>query len=196
MSIVVNVISNRSSWIASDGLQRDSKTGKIIRDDLHKFEILNPHLCIGYTGCYEHVQQVVAKLKDLYQYIGKDIGKAFTDSAARYTKFLLDEAVRKIDGFDAQFVLTGTLSSRQIVSYIVKTGQPNQEFICAPGEFKYVILNNRCVGNLGQMIQRNGRGNVITEDSILAGMRDLIRDTARYDKSVNTRISIHRIDIE
>lgn len=62
------------------------------------------------------------------------------------------------------------------------------------GGHRFIILNNLCLGNLEKMILRRSHRGSITEDSILAGMRDLIRDTARYDKSVNTHMMYHRID--
>lgn len=195
MSIVINVISNRSSWIASDGLQRDATTGRVIKEDLQKFEILNPHLCIGYTGRYEHARKVVDCLKAECP----DIECATSILAAQYTKAIVDEAVRQLDRldetFDAQFVVTGALENHQIASYTIKQDQKIEEFSCAPGEYKYIILNQKCLGNLEKMILRRSHHNCGTENAILAGIRDLIRDTARYDNSVNTHMASHRIDV-
>lgn len=191
VSIVINIFSNCSSWIASDGLQRDSITGSIVNTDLQKFEVLNPHLCIGYTGCYEHARKVVDYLKVECP----NIEIATSDLAARYTKALVDEAVRQFIGFDAQFVVTGALSTHQIASFTIKREKGIEAFLCAPGQYKYVILNNLCHGNLEEMILRRSHHGIITESSILAGMRDLIQDTASYDKSVNTHMAYHRIGI-
>lgn len=190
MSIVINVISNRSSWIASDGLQRDTATGRIINTDLQKFEVLNPYLCIGYTGCYEHARKVVDYLKVECP----NIELATADLAAQYTKALVDEAVRQFSGFDAQFVVTGALFNHQIASFAIKREKAIETFSCKPGEHKFIILNDRCLGSLEKMILRRSHGGPIGESSILAGMRDLIRDTARYDNSVNTHMAYHRID--
>ena len=190
VSIVINVISNRSSWIASDGLQRDTATGRVVNTDLQKFEVLNTHLCIGYTGCYEHARKVVDYLK----LECPNIEIATSDLAARYTKALVDEAVRQFSGFNAQFVVTGTLSNHQIASFAIKRERAIESFSCAPGKYKFIILNNLCLGNLEKMILRRSHGGNITESSILAGMRDLIRDTARYDNSVNTHMAFHRVD--
>lgn len=190
MSLVINVFSNCNSWIASDGLQRDSITGNIVNTDLQKFEVLNPHLCIGYTGYYEHARKVVDYLKVECP----NIEIATSDLAARYTKALVDEAVRQFSGFNAQFVVTGTLSNHQIASFAVKREKGIEAFLCEPGEYKYVILNNLCHGNLEEMILRRSPHGIITESAILAGMRDLIRDTARYDNSVNTHMAFHRVD--
>ena len=190
MSIVINVISNTSSWIASDGLHRDSSTGNIINADLQKFEILNPHLCIGYTGCYEDARKVVDYLKVECP----QIERATSDLAAQYTKALLDEAVRQVSSFDAQFVVTGTLATHQIASFAIKREKEIEALLCAPGEYRFVILNNLCFGSLEKMILRRSRHGIITESAILAGMRDLIRDTARYDNSVNTHMHYHRVD--
>lgn len=190
MSIVINVISNRSSWIASDGLQRDVATGRVVNTDLQKFEVLNPHLCIGYTGCYEDARKVVDYLKVECP----NIEIATSDLAARYAKALVDEAVRQFSGFDAQFVVTGTLSNHQIASFVIKRENAIEKFSCAPGEYQFIILNNLCLGNLEKMILRRSHRGSITEASILAGMRDLIRDTARYDTSVNTHMVYRRID--
>ena len=190
MSIVVNVISNRSSWIASDGLQADKETGKTIRTDLQKFEVLNPHLCIGYTGTYEHARKVVDYLKVECP----NIELATADLAAQHVKALVDEAVRQFNGFDAQFVVTGTLSDHRIASFVIKRENAVEAFYVHQGGHRFIILNNLCLGNLEKMILRRSHRGSITEDSILAGMRDLIRDTARYDKSVNTHMMYHRID--
>lgn len=192
MSIVINVFSGTSSWIASDGLQLDTATGRIVRTDLQKYEILNPHLCIGYTGCYEHARRIVDYLKQLCP----NIDQAYADLAAQCTKALLDEATRQVKGFDAQFVLTGTIQSGQLVSYTVKNGQGIKLFACKPDEYMFIILHNHCTGNLGQMIQRRSQDGNITENAILAGIHDLIRDTARYDRSVNTHMTFHRIDAQ
>lgn len=191
MSIVINVIFNQTSWIASDGLQRDAENGRVLRTDLQKYEILNPHLCIGYTGCYEHARKVVSYLKVECP----DIESATSTLAAKYTKALVDEAVCQFSDFDAQFVVTGTSENRKIASYTIKRDHKIEEFSCSSGECKYIILNRNCTGNLESMILRRSHRNGITENAILHGMRDLIRDTARYDNSVNTYMHYHRIDI-
>ncbi len=192
MSIVINVLSHTSSWIASDGLQLDSETGRVIRTDLQKYEILNPHLCIGYTGCYEHARQIVDYLKQLCP----NIGEAYADLAVQYIKAIFDEATRQVEGFNAQFVLTGALPTHQIASYTIKCDQQIEKFTCMPREHRFIILNNLCVGNLEKMILYRSHHRGITEEAILAGMRDLIRDTARYDRSVNTHMTFHRIDAQ
>lgn len=190
MSIVVNVISNRSSWIASDGLQLDAETGKVVNTDLRKFEILSPHLCIGYTGIYEHARKVVDYLKVECP----DIEHATVDLAAQYTKELVDFALKQFAGFNAQFLVTGALATHQIASYAIKASLPYQEVTRQPGGYGYIILHDHCTGDLNRMILRRSHGKAITEEAIIAGMRDLIRDTARYDKSVNTHMMYHRID--
>lgn len=191
MSIVINVISNQSSWIASDGLQLDAATGRVLRTDLQKYEILNQHLCIGYTGCYEHARKVVSYLKVECP----DIESATSTLAAKYTKALVDEAVHQFSGFNAQFVVTGTLENHQIASYTIRRNHEIEEYSVCSGGYRYIILNNNCTGDLEKMILRRSHRNGITENAILNGMHDLIRDTARYDNSVNTYMNYHRIDI-
>ena len=109
MSIVINVLSREHSWIASDGLQKNAGTGEIVSETLQKYEVLNPKLCIGYTGHYEVARRVVDYVKTLCP----DIEHANVELAADFAKQIVDCAVQQIGMIDAQFVVTGVTSSRE-----------------------------------------------------------------------------------
>jgi len=190
MSIVINVLSREHSWIASDGLQKNAGTGEIVSETLQKYEVLNPKLCIGYTGHYEVARRVVDYVKTLCP----DIEHANVELAADFAKQIVDCAVQQIGMIDAQFVVTGVTSNNQMASFIVRPSAPVQKIQSLNGIPQFVILHNNLKDDLGSLIRadKNGR---YSDTAVLTGMKELIHRTARVDEFVNDVMFHHRIDL-
>ena len=178
MSIVINVLSREHSWIASDGLQKNAGTGEIVSETLQKYEVLNPKLCIGYTGHYEVARRVVDYVKTLCP----DIEHANVELAADFAKQIVDCAVQQIGMIDAQFVVTGVTSNNQMASFIVRPSAPVQKIQSLNGTPQFVILHNNLKDDLGSLIRadKNGR---YSDTAVLTGMKELIHRTARVSLS-------------
>lgn len=179
MSIVLNVVSKSRAWIMSDGLAKDSKTGKKISGSLKKFELLNPKLYIGYTGTLEVAKDTVANLRSLCP----ALESATIETAVAYTIKILKKYTSDI--VPAQFLFTGLSDDGSFATAAIK-GDLSLDLL-APDAYgmRTAVLHKDYSGGLERDIEGFLAKGLPVDDAVKRGMSKTVQRVSLRDPFVN-----------
>lgn len=189
MSVVLNLVSVNCSWIASDGLARNSKTQKVLSDSTPKFEALHPHLYVGYTGTLEYAKAVINTFN---KSVPADIALTIESAANLITQ--ISSCLQSKTNYRAQFLLTGisdvgsfgtiTISNENKCTVLI----PTQENLC------FAFLGNENHLDIGPYLRQQQRfGTKDTDTLVRKSMEAAIRDISKIDDTVNQNVFFHTI---
>lgn len=179
MSIVLNVVSKSRAWIMSDGLAKDSKTGKKISGSLKKFEPLNPKLYIGYTGILEVAKDTVANLRSLCPVLES----ATVETATAYTIKILEQYTSDI--VPAQFLFTGLSDNGSFATATIKGDLSVDLLVPDAYGMQTVVLYKIYNGGLERDIEGFLAKGLPVDDAVRRGMSKTVQRASLQDPFVN-----------
>ena len=181
MSIVANVVTSNVSWVAFDG--RAIRDGKIVSENQVKAEMINPYVCVGYTGVLEIGKLVVLNLRE--HIVG--ISKMKSDTV--YTTIRKILPMLKIpEDLYANFIVTGTNSNGSMATYVFGTKEKESVSVLIPHgkEIRFCHIGETTNVDLGGLIQQEVMRSSTPENPYLTAMKRFINEVAKMEISVNS----------
>ena len=179
MSIVVNVVTSNASWVAFDG--RSIRDGEIVSENQIKAEMINPYVCVGYTGVLEVGRLVVLNLRE--HVVG--VSKMKSDTVHLAIKKILP-LLQIPENLYANFIVTGVNSFGDMATYAFGTKEPERALIPNKNEIKFCCIGEYTNVDLGELIQQEISKESALGNPYLRAMNRFINEVAKTKLSVNT----------
>lgn len=186
MSIVLNAVSWNQAWIMSDGLAMNYQTGEKISGSLRKFEMLNPQLCIGFTGTYETAQSLINNLRTIFQ----NLESATVEDAAIGSCEILKE-LKAHGSKNAQFVFTGLSKQGNFASATLDDSLSSTLLIPDNGKIRTVILHKTGPVDFERNVEMFLQKGFPLNEALRKGMAKTIQKVSMNDKTVNRTTFFH-----
>lgn len=190
MSIVCNVVSTAGSWLMCDG--RAQKDGKIVSENLKKFQMINEYVLVGFTGVLKVAETALERIKT--QCDNAVLENIKCDSFASILSALLRKST--IETTDPTvFVVTGKSSSGKLESFVVTQSGEIQSFVpTGIDDLKCIAIGDLPKkSHLSSFLSTSIKENGLSENGIIQGMRDCIFFAAEQKDSINKNITIAKI---
>lgn len=188
MSIILAVATSDIAILKCDGRMR-GPDNEIIDEKRKKFNIINEHFVVGFTGNSGFVSAVLDKTLEMGRILGYDLKMLSVNSFAPILQKVLVEnenLIKQNAVIKAGFVLIG-LEDNKIIMKAISTGD-GLEII------DYTPLENGSIKYLSLVSDRASRAKGFPEfytksESLTTNMDNFIRYIATLDDSVNTNIT-------
>lgn len=176
MSIVLNVLTMDNSVIAYDG--RACRNGMIVDEHTTKAVMINPYVCVAFTGIFEVANDVVRILRE--NVVGINSMKSNEVAASIQAILKLPQA----PVFTGAFLATGTDNNRKLSTHTIGTDLVIRSYFATKENVRLTqIGGDRCQLSFSEYANRASHWGSPQEL-----MRSFIQFVAKYDDYVNTNV--------
>lgn len=182
VSIVLNLVSRNRSWIMSDG----RAIGANQSENIQKFRVIHPLLCIGFTGTLEYARAVLDAFSKAVPPNEILSIEPSSDLICQISATLMKKTHTR-----AQFLVTGISKEGCLGTITISSDNTRKYLLPSAESLSFAQLGNPFHLDFGKYLSKHRIGATDLDTMIEKSLAHMVQDISTVDETVNRNTYFH-----